>query len=280
MHFFDEALQLQTVAESGDGHYSGTGSPAYWNMVGPFGGVTAATLLQAILQHPARLGDPIALTVNFAAAPGPGAFTVTARPVRTNRSTQHWQVELAQADAGGHPQVLTTATAVTAARRETWGVNDTPMPSAPSPEAAERRRLAAGPAWLARYDMRPLAGHLPDAWSGAENGEPPDTASLSRLWVRDDPPRPLDFASLAALCDVFYPRAWLRRQKPVPAGTVSFTVYFHADAAQLAATGNGYLLGEARAQAFRNGFFDQAAKLWNEAGVLLATSHQLVYYKE
>jgi hypothetical protein len=40
------------------------------------------------------------------------------------------------------------------------------------------------------------------------------------------------------------------------------------------------LLGQAKAQAFRNGFFDQTAQLWSEAGVLLATSTQIVYYKE
>ena len=46
------------------------------------------------------------------------------------------------------------------------------------------------------------------------------------------------------------------------------------------ATGDGYLLGQARGQEFRNGFFDHSAQLWNEAGTLLATSHQIVYYKE
>ena len=35
-----------------------------------------------------------------------------------------------------------------------------------------------------------------------------------------------------------------------------------------------------QAQAFRNGYFDQTAQLWNEAGELLATTHQVVYYKE
>ena len=45
-------------------------------------------------------------------------------------------------------------------------------------------------------------------------------------------------------------------------------------------TGTGYLLGQARGQEFRNGFFDQTVQLWNEAGTMLATSHQIVYYKE
>jgi acyl-CoA thioesterase len=81
------------------------------------------------------------------------------------------------------------------------------------------------------------------------------------------------------MADVFYPRVWLRRATRVPAGTVSITTYFHAGSQQLAQS-NGYLLGQAKAQAFSNGFFDQTAQLWNEAGHLLATSHQVVYYKE
>jgi acyl-CoA thioesterase len=82
------------------------------------------------------------------------------------------------------------------------------------------------------------------------------------------------------MADIFYPRVWLRRPKMVAAGTVSLTVYFHADARHLALAGQGYLLCQARAQAFRNGFFDHTGLLWSQGGELLATTHQLVYYKE
>ncbi len=104
--------------------------------------------------------------------------------------------------------------------------------------------------------------------------------SLSQVWVRDDPARALDFLSLTAISDVFYPRVWLRRPVRVPAGTVSMTTYFHASSAQLREVGTGYILCQAQAQAFRHGFFDQTAQLWSEAGTLLVTSTQLVYYKE
>jgi ubiquinone biosynthesis protein len=33
-------------------------------------------------------------------------------------------------------------------------------------------------------------------------------------------------------------------------------------------------------QVFRDGFFDQSGYLWSEAGTMLATTHQLVYFKE
>ena len=270
-HSFDQALVLESTAP---GLFRGHTSPAYWNMVGPFGGITAATALRAILLHPDRLGDPLSLTVNYAGALSTGPFTVQATPVRTNRSTQHWTVSILQTDAQGEQVVTTTATAVTAVRRETWSLADVAMPTVPGPEGLDAYPPAPGIEWFGRYDLRPVTGALPRQWNGQGD------SSLSQVWMRDNPARPLDFCALAALADVFFPRVWLRRAVHVPAGTVSITVYFHASPAQLEATGTGHVLGQARAQEFRNGFFDQTVQLWSESGTMLATSHQIVYYKE
>ena len=271
IHPFDAALQLQPA---GPDRYTGHTSAAYWNMVGPFGGTTAALALRAVLNHPDLLGEPLSLTVNYAGALTSGACAVGARAVRTNRSTQHWTVELLQNDADGQPVVTTTATVVTAARRETWSANDTPMPVVPAPNTSAALPQVPGVEWIRRYEMRPIEGGIPRQWDGSGD------SSLTRLWMRDNPPRPLDFCSLAAMSDIFFPRVWLRRARQVPAGTVSITVYFHAGAQQLAAAGDGYLLGQARAQEFRNGFFDQTGQLWDTGGTLLATTHQIVYFKE
>ncbi len=265
-HPFDQAIALQPLGED---RFAGATSPAYANMVGPFGGITAATALNAVLQHPALLGEPVTLTVNFAAALTDGPFELVARPARTNRSTQHWVVEMAQAG-----ETVLTATAITAARRETWSVDELTAPDLPMPEVVGSHNMAVPVTWVRRYDLRVTEGHLPTAWDGGGD------ASQTTLWMRDEPARALDVCSLAAMADVFYPRVWLRRATHVPAGTVSMTVYFHAGAAQLAAVGAGWLKGQARAQAFRNGFFDQTAQVWSEAGQLLATTHQLVYYKQ
>ena len=290
-HAFDDAIALtrppgitpDPTAGHDPGHdpgqhagiYTGHTSPHYWNMVGPYGGITAAVLLNAVMQHPALLGEPISLTVNYAGAVAAGAFLVSAQPVRTNRSTQHWCVTLTQTDAAGETQVTTTATAVTAARRQTWSASDSPMPAAPAPETLPLMRPPAGSvAWIDSFEMRGIQGGIPTLWDGRESAD-----SLTRLWLRDHPARPLDFMSLASLADLFYPRIWLRRALRTPAGTVSMTVYFHADGAQLAATGSGYLLGQAQGQAYRNGFFDQTGQLWNPQGRLLATTHQIVYFK-
>ncbi|MFN4003528.1 MAG: acyl-CoA thioesterase [Hylemonella sp.] len=271
-HPLDEALALQALDA---GRYAGQISPAYWNMVGPFGGVTAATVLQAVLQHPQRLGEPLSITVNYAVALTQGPFEVQLQPVRTNRSTQHWTAAIVQADAAAQPVVTTTATVITAVRRETWSLSDLPMPDVPRPQEAPVMQDERPVAWLKQYELRPISGTIPQHWDGHQHDH-----SMSRLWMRDAPPRPLDFCSLLALSDIFFPRVWLRRATRVPAGTVSLTTYFHAGARELQASGSGYVLGQARGQEFRNGFFDQSAQLWNEAGTLLCTSHQIVYYKE
>jgi acyl-CoA thioesterase len=194
---------------------------------------------------------------------------VTARAARTNRSTQHWVVEIVQSG-----ETVLTGTALTAARRDTWSVDELAAPDMPTPDAVGRPNMAALVEWVKRYDIRITEGAIPTAWDGSGD------ASRTTLWMRDEPARPLDFCSLAAMADVFYPRVWLRRATRVPAGTVSMTVYFHAGGAQLAAAGAGWLKGQAQAQAFHNGFFDQTAQVWSEVGQLLATTHQVVYFKE
>lgn len=270
IHSFDQAIALEPV---GDHRWRGATHPAWQNMVGPFGGISAATALQAVLRSPDLLGTPLALTVNYASAIASGAFEIEAIPVRTNRSTQHWTISLTQADAQGQAQVALTATAVTAIRRSTWQGQDVNLPSLRPPSEVERRRVPTH-AWTERYEMRIAQGALPTTWDGTDHG------SRTQMWVRDDPPRPVDFVALASLADVFFPRVYLARALAVPAGTVSITSYFHANDADLARVGDGYLLAEAWGQAYRHGFFDQAARLWSADGQLLVSSQQVVYFKE
>jgi acyl-CoA thioesterase len=264
---FDQAVALNPL---GGDLFEGHTSPAYANFVGPFGGIMAAQALNGVMQHPGRLGEPVSLTVNFCAAQTDGPFTVQARPARTNRSTQHWIVETTQ-----NNEVVLTATVFTATRRDTYRKVEHTMPAVGVPADTP---IQGGPKrveWVNRYEMRFVEGHFPGKWDGSGQA-----STRSRLWLRDEPPRPLDFCALAAMCDAFFPRVWLHRASFVPIGTVSMTVYFHASSAELAATGTGHLLAQAQGQNFFNGYFDQTAQLWNEVGALLATSHQVVYYKE
>ncbi len=250
---------------------TGQTDAAYANMVGPFGGITAAVIMKALLVHPERLGEPVSLTINYAAPIADGEYRIHAVPVRTNRSTQHWSITLSQGK-----ELTTTATAVFALRRDTWTTTEILAPDVPAAVAVPSSRLAnTDRAWFDNYEMRFVRGHLLD------QSKPEDERdSVTVLWVRDNPPRPLDLVSLTSICDSFAPRIIVRRPKWVPFGTVSITIYFQAGNAQLEAQGDRPVLGIARASHFGRGYHDQTAEVWSDSGTLLATSHQVVYFKE
>ena len=278
LHVFDDAVTLQPHA---DGTWSGTTHPAWWNMVGPFGGITAATVVRAVMQHPECLGEPAAITVNYVSALTAEPFTVALRIARTNRSSQHWIVEMTQTQPDGSNALVLTGTAVTAVRRPAYNAVDVEFPQVAAPQTIAPWKPEVSMEWFSRYDIRVVQGLMPDFRTALQgSGQMSPLTSLTRQWARYTPARVLDYPALAALADVFYPRVWLHRPRHVPAGTVSMTVYFHADASDLAAVADGFVLCEAHALAFRNGHSDQSARLWSAAGTLLATTHQLVYYKE
>lgn len=266
-HPLDRATALEPIAE---GRWRGHTEPRYANMVGPFGGAIAAKLIKAPLVHPARQGDPVAFTVNFAGPLADGAFEVSARAARTTRSTQHWVIELTQ-DA----QIVATATAVFAVRRESWSSTEAAFPQVPPAASIPRMPPLSRHAWTENYDMRFVKG-APNLGTKVAADD-----SQTILWMRDEPPRPLDFVSLTAIGDAFIP-SWifLRRPRWTPFATVSMTTYFHADEAMLAAHGSRALLGVARAQQIRNGYFDQSSELWTPEGELVAATYQTCYFKD
>ncbi len=265
LHPFDSGIALE---QTGPDRMHGRTLPEWANMVGPFGGITAATLLHAIEMHPECHGQPIALTVNYAAPIADGNFDIVLHAVRTNRTNQHWIVELRQ-----DGETKTTGTAVFGIRRDTWTDDEAVAPVVPAPKDVVGEGSAAPVVWTKNYQMVFVEGALPGSDAGA------NPSSTTTLWMRDNPPRRLDFASLTALCDLFFPRVFLRQGRMTPAGTISLSIQFHADQEQLDAQGDDFVLGTARANRFSRGYFDQTAVLWSRTGALLATTQQVVYFK-
>lgn len=266
MHQLDEAIELAAASPSSDIVRART-HPAFANMVGPFGGITAAAMVNAILTDERLLGRPAALTLNFAAPISDGDYDISRRPVRTNNSNQHWTLAIEQ-----DGQVRVTGTALTVRDRETWSALEAVMPQVPPPGQLEPAGPVSGLAWLRNYEMRFVTGVFPAG--------PQDAAddSTTTMWLRHADPRVWDFPALAAAADSFSPRIFNRLGHVVPAGTVTMTTYFLADAATLAAQGAD-VLGTVRAAQFSGGHADQRAQLWGADGSLLATSTQLCYFK-
>lgn len=266
-HPLDSAVALQSI---GEGRYTGTVSPLYWNMVGPFGGVTASTLLKAVLEHPGLKGRPLAETVNFCSAITTEPFSIDVVLERDGKSTQHWRVSLVQ-----DGKVGANATIVTGAHRDTWGHQATTVPAMPAADTIAPSSMTNRNGWPARYEMRFVSG----APSLAAEGEEP-TAGVTKAWLRDEPPRPLDYLALAALADAFAPRVMLMRNARAPAATVSLSTYFLADEAELGAQGMRPVIGLAALRAAKHGFHDQTVELWGDNGSILAVSHQMVWFKD
>ena len=155
-HLFDEATRVT----AGDSRWQGRTSPDYFAFVGPFGGFTAATILRALMEHPQRSGDPLAITVNYCAPIAEGEFDLDVRLVKANRSSQHWCVELSQ----GGGDVATLATAVFAERRPSWSHQQAQMPDAkPFDKTMPYAKIAAP--WVKQYDFRFVEGD-PDLGAG------------------------------------------------------------------------------------------------------------------
>jgi acyl-CoA thioesterase len=265
-HLFDDATRVT----AGDSRWQGRTSDDYWAFVGPFGGATAATILRALIEHPQRAGDPLSLTVNFCAPIAQGEFDLDVRLAKANRSTQHWSVELTQNGA----EVATLATAVFAERRPSWSHQQAEFPQGrPFEQILPYPKVAAS--WVKQYDFRFIEGD-PD-FGGAPQAAP--ASAFSKSWIADPVPRKIDALSLMSMSDAFFGRVFHARRELVPFGTVSLTTYFHADAADLAAEDISRVLAVADARIFHKSYGDQSGELWSPNGRLLATTHQIAYFK-
>jgi acyl-CoA thioesterase len=198
-------------------------------------------------------------------------FDIEVVEKRTNRSTQHFYVEMKQ-ESG----TIATATLVFAARPEGFSYVSGKMPALKAPEEIERPKTKAPLAWIDRFDMR-FASGFPVM---RQNDEAPLGSARTEVWLRDNPPRKMDFLGLMDMSDAFFARPFHVLGRLIQVGTVSMTTYFHCDETDLAAVGDDYLLGVADANVFEKGYSDQTAELWTRGGRLLATSQQILYFRD
>jgi len=264
MHPFDQSLKFERISENS---VAGSAPKPYWNMVGPFGGMTAAILLAAVEKHPNRIGEPLVLTVNFCAPVQDRDYVLTTRTMRSNRSTQHWHVEMTQSD-GDESTCVAQATIVMGVRRDGWSLQAMKAPDVIPADQCEARPGREGIAWFDRFDMRYVHNPMKDA--------SPETPAMT--WVRDNPVRTLDYLSLSNRCDALFPAIFAHRQKIDPIATVSFNVYFHTSADELKRIGEAHTLGVSRTNVHHNGFADSEAWMWANDR-LIATTQQLMWYR-
>jgi len=262
MHALDASLDLQPVPETA-GRFACRTSERYRNAIGPFGGWTAALLLQSVLRMPEVRGAPLALDALFMGAIDDGDLDVRVFALRQNRSVGFWRSEVWQ---GG--RICAHAQVTTSTARRSVVLQDAHFPKVPPPAAVPLYDNPRTPVpWVDQYVFRPVSGLI---FSRAETMD-------SQVWIRDAEPRPLDAVSLTAICDTPFPSPWIRLAAQLPVSTVAYSVYFRATAREYAEAGSGFCLLDTRASLARAGYFDQFTTVWSESGGLLAQTQQMLW---
>lgn len=267
-HPFDKATQLSELAV---GKWQGATSQDYGNMVGSFGGVVTATLLNAVQSDSRAAGHPVTLTVNFCAPVGSGEFAIRSVLQRGGKYTQHWSLELSQNDV-----ICATASVVMGTRSKVFSHQPEQMPDVAGFDETAVMPSFAPVNWLNRYEFRFVEGA--PVLAAKAHAEP--VSPRSRLWLRDAPARPLDYLSLAAMSDSFLLRLFQVRGTLEPMGTVSLSTHFLATPEEIAQQGARPLLGVADSTRFHANFHDQQVQLWSPEGKVLATGSQIVWYRQ
>jgi len=234
---------------------------------GLWGGYAIGACIRVLEAEPQAQGEPLSLTLTYAAGLPSGPLDVRTRRLRQGGSIGVWEVELLPP---GSDQVGVHAIVTLARRPVTPPFAFAKMPAAPAPESLPSPEVPVG---LTHYgatafERRTLEGFPPTPG--------PDSRSLA--WVRS-PRAPLDKALLGMMTDNSPPRVFYALGLTVMSTTLTLTVYLHATAAELAEVGNDYVLVEYEGRVGGAGASDERSSYWSRDGKLLATSEQLAWYR-
>jgi acyl-CoA thioesterase len=239
--------------------------PAIAAYTGAFGGwVAAHALLAATRSADDSEADPLSVSIDFLRGIGPGDVESRGETISSTRSLRFVRVLTTQ---GG--ELCAGSSIVLARRRPTDTLSPVAMPECAPPESLNPVPTTGLPVtWVSQYDLRFA--------SGAPDRRQPELRTL--VWVKQRDASALDYASLVAIADTPLPRVFMQYGTLSKITTVSMSVSFSANRDDLAAVTNSPVLVESWCTSGRHGYYDQQTRIWSRAGVLLATSSQIVWF--
>jgi acyl-coenzyme A thioesterase PaaI-like protein len=261
--------RLMPLVTAGPGRWTTTAGAEWRNPGGAlWGGYPIGLAVRVMQAEREAKGEPLSMTLTYVAALPAGELEIRTRRLRQGGSVGVWEVEVAPAgsdEAGVHA-------IVTMARRpRTPDFVFAAMPDAPDPEDLPTPQMPGGSTHFGALAFERRTGE----------GFPPTAGGNSRslAWVR---PRQggWDKALLGMVTDNSAPRAFYALGPTVMTTTLSLTVYLHATAEEIAAAGTDYILVECEGRVGGGGASDERSSYWRRDGKLLATSEQLVWYRE
>lgn len=258
-------ISLRAVAP---GRWTTDAAPEWRNPGGGlWGGYALGLCIRALETEPEAVGEALSMTLTYAASLPSGALDVRTRRLRQGGSIGVWEVELRPQ---GVEEVGVHGMVTLARRPATPPFAFATLPAAPRPEDLPSPDHPGGAAHFgaSAFERRTLDGFPPK----------PGGDSRSLAWVR---PRRggWDKALLAMVTDNSAPRAMYALER-VRTTTLSLTVYLHAQADELAALGDDFILIECEGRVGGGGASDERSSYWSRDGRLLATSEQLAWYRQ
>lgn len=261
--------QLFPLTSLGGGLWTTEAGAEWRNPNGPlWGGYAIGLCLSVVAAEPEARGEPLAITLTYVAGLSAGAVEVRTRRLRQGGSVGVWEVELRPA---GATEVSVHAIVTMARRPATPAFAFAKMPDAPEPESLPSQVRPGG---AQHFGSRAFERRTSEAFPIQ-----PAASSRSTAWVR---PLlgPWNKTLLAMLTDSSPPRAFYALGHTVMTTTVTLTIYLHATAEEVAAAGEDYLLVEYDGRVGGGGATDERSSYWRRDGKLLATSEQLLWYRE
>lgn len=236
---------------------------------GLWGGYAIGLCLKVVEAEPEARGEALSITLTYAAALPAGELDIRTRRLRQGGSIGVWEVELRPA---GSEEVGVHAMVTMARRPQTPPFAFATMPQAPEPES---RPVPVHPGAARHFGASALERRSPDVFPPPK----PTGRSHTVAWVRSRR-GPMDKPLLGMITDNSPPRAFYALGPDIMTTTLSLTVYLHATAEEVAAVGNDFILIECEGRVGAGGACDERSSYWRRDGKLLATSEQLLWYRE
>lgn len=254
------------LTPAGAGRWRTVASPAWVNpRRGVWGGFAVGLCIRVVEAEPQSVGEPLSLALTFVSALPAGQLDVTTRRLRQGRSIGVWEVEIRPA---GSDAICVHGVVTVARRPATTRFVFARMPDMPRPEDLPIQKRRGSQAQNDAFEWRAVGADPPAVGHSAH----------TLAWVRSRQ-GPMDRALLGVLTDAAPPRV-LHALGDVMNTTLCLTVYFHATEDQLAAAGGDYVLVEYDGRVGGGGASDERSSYWSRNGELLATSEQLVWYRD
>ena len=262
----DQSLDLQKMTSNS---FTLEIGEEWWNFTSAFGG----WLLSAGVAALEGIIDPgsevISVSATFPSPASSGTANIDTTLIRKGSRTSFWRVSISASEGSGEQFLCADMTVSTGRSKTDEGFARESLNTVQVDDAVAQDLTGVGPKWLQFVDMRQVEG-MPFQ----RNPEP-----LTKSWIRLKDGRPNDVKSLLLFADSPMPRTFFTTDSVRVGSTVSFSFYMLVPQLEIQSSEGDWFLVETNSDSVQYGSYEQTVRLWSSVGQLIATSHQMAFFR-